>query len=43
MKKILASLIVVASLSACSTQTALINGQGGALTKQEMQTFFSEH
>ncbi|MFY8126246.1 MAG: Bor family protein [Hydrogenophaga sp.] len=40
MKKILASLIVVASLSACSTQTALINGQGGALTKQEMQTFF---
>jgi len=40
MKKIFVSLTLVASLCACSTQTALINGQGGSLTKQDMQTFF---
>ena len=27
-------------LSACSTQTALVNGKGGEKTKEEMQTFF---
>jgi len=40
MKKTLTVLAVVAALSACSTQTALINGQSGTLTKEEMQTFF---
>lgn len=40
MKKTLIGLLTVAALSACSTQTALINGQDGALAKQEMQTFF---
>lgn len=40
MKKIFATLVVVTSLGACSTQTALINGQDGNLSKKEMQTFF---
>ena len=40
MKKTLTSLIVVAALGACSTQTALINGQSSTLAKEEMQTFF---
>lgn len=40
MKKTIISLFAVAALSACSTQTAFINGQDGALTKQDMQTFF---
>lgn len=40
MKKILTSLTVVAFLGACSTQTALINGQSVASTNQESQTFF---
>jgi Bor protein len=40
MKKILTSLVVVAALGACSTQTALVNGQSGTLTKEDMQTFF---
>ena len=40
MKKTLTALAMVAVLSACSTQTALVNGQNGTLAKQEMQTFF---
>lgn len=40
MKKILLSLVMVASLAACTTQTALINGNTGQLKKEEMQTFF---
>jgi hypothetical protein len=40
MKKIILPLILVASLAACSTQTALVNGQAGPLKKEDMQTFF---
>ncbi|MEY2622418.1 MAG: hypothetical protein RIT26_2238 [Pseudomonadota bacterium] len=40
MKNILIPLILVATLGACSTQTALINGNTGQLKKEEMQTFF---
>ena len=40
MKKTFTSLALVAVLSACSTQTAFINGQNGTLAKEEMQTFF---
>jgi hypothetical protein len=40
MKKIILPLILVATLSACTTQTALINGNTGQLKKEEMQTFF---
>lgn len=40
MKKLLLSLCMVAMLGACSTQTALINGNTGKLAKQDMQTFF---
>ena len=40
MKKIILAMSVALSLTACSTQTALINGQGGAAPKEEMQTFF---
>ena len=36
----LITLVIFVSLSACSTQTALLNGKGGVLTKDEMQTFF---
>lgn len=40
MKKIILSMLVTLSVAACSTQTALINGQGGTMPKEEMQTFF---
>ena len=40
MKKIILPLILVATLAACSTQTAYINGQTGKLGKEDMQTFF---
>ena len=40
MKKIALAILVVASLAACSTQTALINGNTGALRQEDMQTFF---
>ena len=40
MKKIIISALVALSVTACSTQTALINGQGGSAPKEEMQTFF---
>lgn len=40
MKKTFTTLALAAVLSACSTQTALINGQSGTLAKEEMQTFF---
>jgi hypothetical protein len=40
MKKIIFPLILVATLAACSTQTAYINGQTGKLGKEDMQTFF---
>jgi len=40
MKKIILPLILVATLAACSTQTAYINGQTGQLKKEDMQTFF---
>lgn len=40
MKKIIFPLILVATLAACSTQTAYINGQTGRLAKEDMQTFF---
>lgn len=40
MKKIILPFIMVATLAACSTQTALINGNTGQLKKEEMQTFF---
>lgn len=40
MKKIILPLILVATLAACSTQTAYINGQTGKLAKEDMQTFF---
>jgi hypothetical protein len=40
MKKIIFPLILVATLAACSTQTAHINGQTGRLAKEDMQTFF---
>jgi Bor protein len=40
MKKALVSLVAVAALSACSTQTAYIHGQSGTLAKDEMQSFF---
>lgn len=40
MKKILIPILALAALSACTTQTAFINGQGGSLGKEEMQTFF---
>jgi len=33
-------LLLVATLAACSTQTAYINGQTGKLGKEDMQTFF---
>jgi len=36
----LITLVFFVGLSACSTQTALVNGNGGVLTKDEMQTFF---
>lgn len=40
MKKIILPFILVATLAACSTQTAYINGQTGRLAKEDMQTFF---
>jgi hypothetical protein len=40
MKKIIFPLILVATLAACSTQTAYVNGQTGRLAKEDMQTFF---
>lgn len=40
MKKTFTALALVAVLSACSTQTALINSGNGTLAKQEMQSFF---
>lgn len=40
MKKIILPIILVATLAACSTQTAYINGQTGKLAKEDMQTFF---
>ncbi len=40
MKTTLAAMVMVVALSACSTQTALVNGQGGTMVKQDMQTFF---
>jgi hypothetical protein len=40
MKKTILPLILVATLAACSTQTAYINGQTGKLGKEDMQTFF---
>lgn len=40
MKKTIISLLAVAALSACTTQTALINGHDGELAKKDMQTFF---
>ena len=40
MKKIILPLLLVATLAACTTQTALINGNTGQLKKEEMQTFF---
>jgi hypothetical protein len=40
MKKILLSMAIVATLSACSTQTAFVHERGGELKKSEMQTFF---
>ncbi len=40
MKKIIFPLILVATLAACSTQTAYVNGQTGKLGKEDMQTFF---
>jgi hypothetical protein len=40
MKKIILPLLLAASLAACTTQTAFINGQNGKLAKEEMQTFF---
>jgi hypothetical protein len=40
MKKTFTAVAVVVALSACSTQTALINGQSGTLAKEDMQTFF---
>lgn len=40
MKKTLICIFALLALSACTTQTALINGQSGTLTKEEMQTFF---
>jgi uncharacterized lipoprotein len=40
MKKIILPLILVATLAACSTQTAYVNGQTGKLGKEDMQTFF---
>ena len=33
-------MLLVATLAACSTQTAYINGQTGKLGKEDMQTFF---
>jgi hypothetical protein len=40
MKKIILPFLLVATLAACSTQTAYINGQTGKLGKEDMQTFF---
>jgi hypothetical protein len=40
MKKLLLSIAMVTMLGACSTQTALINGNTGKIGKQDMQTFF---
>ena len=40
MKKIILPFILVATLAACSPQTAYINGQTGRLAKEDMQTFF---
>jgi hypothetical protein len=40
MKKIFTALAIITLMGACSTQTALVNGQSGMLAKDEMQTFF---
>jgi len=40
MKRIFTVLAIITFMSACSTQTALVNGQRGILAKDEMQTFF---
>jgi hypothetical protein len=40
MKKIILPLILVATLTACATQTAYVNGQTGKLSKEEAQTFY---
>ena len=40
MKKLLLPLVLTLALGACSTQTAFINGTGGQLKKDDMQTFF---
>jgi Bor protein len=40
MKKIISALALTMILGACSTQTVFVNGTGGALKKEDMQTFF---
>lgn len=40
MKKIIFTLVLTITLGACSTQTVLINGSGGNLKKDDMQSFF---
>jgi hypothetical protein len=40
MKRIFTVLAIITFTSACSTQTALVNGQRAILAKDEMQTFF---
>jgi hypothetical protein len=40
MKKLILPLILVATLAACATQTAVINGNTGTVKKEDMQTFF---
>lgn len=40
MKKILFAAMLLASLVACSTQTAVVQNTSGKLSKDEMQTFF---
>jgi hypothetical protein len=40
MKKILFAALLLVSLVACSTQTAVVQNMSGKLSKDEMQTFF---